>query len=354
MELVNATPLQAFAFRQFDQAGQLDCVVSVRGTFVHVQDGRAAWYQEQEPFQWQDRYDGDPHMTMLLRQTDLTPDKTGTDVTFLGRSFAPEGRAGTWTCGIEIGAVRKTLHVTGPRQWEPLIQKARWPFQHGEVKVVGWRLGEPDPVDSVAMDWALAAGGRSSFSSDEDEPDPRNPLGRGRLGDAADWCPEPRPAPQILASAQLKADDAALPAGFGPIPPFWWQRYRYAGTYDAHWEADRHPLLPTDFDPAFWQCAPEDQIVRPFLRGDESYRLTNLHAELPVATGNLPDLHLGVEVNGEPWQRLNLDSVQFDWRDDALVLLTWRARFPLPDAVGARIRLDRISAAGLDTLEAAE
>jgi hypothetical protein len=354
MELVNATPLPAFAFRQFDQAGDLDCVVAVRGTFSHVQDGRAAWNEDQEPFQWEDRYEGDPHTTILLRQTDLTPEKVGTDVTFLGASFAPGGLGRSWICGIEIGPVRKSLHVTGPRLWEPLIRTPRWPFRRGDDKVTGWQLGEPDAVESVAMDWAHAAGGLAAFADSEDEPDLRNPLGRGRLGKAAHWRCEPQPAPQILASELPENDEAALPAGLGPIPPFWWPRYRFAGTYDAAWEADRHPLLPGDFDPAFWQCAPEDQIARPFLRGDESYRLTNLRPDLPIATGRLPDLHLGVEVNGEPWQRLNLDSVQFDWRDKPLVLLTWRARFPLPDALGARLRLDRISADSLDTLAAAE
>ena len=354
MELVNATPLPAFAFRQFDQAGDLDCVVAVRGTFRHIQGGHAAWSEEQEPFQWVDQYDGDPQATMLLRQTDLTPGKTGTDVTFLGTTHAPDGPARPWTCGIEIGPVRKTLHVTGPRLWEPQIQKPRWPLRRGEVKVAGWQLSEAEPVASVMMDWSLAVGGHAAFANSADEPDPRNPLGRGRLGDAAHWRPEPQPAPQILASEQPGVDDTSMPAGLGPIPPFWWQRCRHAGTYDAAWEADRHPLLPEDFDPAFWQSAPEDQIVRPYLRGDEPYFLTNLHAEMPVAEGHLPGLYLGVEVNGAPWRRLDLDGVQFDWRDGPLILLTWRTRFPLPDALGARLRLGQMAAVGDATLEAAE
>ncbi|QFQ88229.1 hypothetical protein F8A10_11975 [Paracoccus kondratievae] len=54
MELINPTPLPGLAFRQFDQNGDLDCVVTLRGTFEHVQDGLARWYDRQMPLQWQD------------------------------------------------------------------------------------------------------------------------------------------------------------------------------------------------------------------------------------------------------------------------------------------------------------
>ncbi|MFV0302573.1 MAG: DUF2169 domain-containing protein, partial [Paracoccus sp. (in: a-proteobacteria)] len=80
MELVNPTPMPGLAFRQFDQQGDLDCVVTLRGTFEHVQDGAARWCDEQMPLQWQDAYEGDPHETQLLHQGDLLPEKTGTDV----------------------------------------------------------------------------------------------------------------------------------------------------------------------------------------------------------------------------------------------------------------------------------
>jgi hypothetical protein len=35
-------------------------------------------------FQWKDAYEGDLHQTVLIRQSDLTPDKPGTDISFLG------------------------------------------------------------------------------------------------------------------------------------------------------------------------------------------------------------------------------------------------------------------------------
>ncbi len=55
--------------------------------------------------------------------------------------------------------------------------------------------------------------------------------------------------------------------------------------------------------------SPEDQIIRPWLRGDEGYRLTNLHSGHLTAQGQLSKPGF---------------AVQLDWRQDALILLTWR------------------------------
>ena len=118
MKLDNRLPLPALAFRQFAEGDRFDCVVAVRGTFLHRQDEAAAPAVRMEPFQYEDVYAGDPHETCLVRQTDLTPEKPGTDVTFLGSSFAPGGEPlPSWTCGLRVGPVRKELRVTGPRRW---------------------------------------------------------------------------------------------------------------------------------------------------------------------------------------------------------------------------------------------
>lgn len=333
MELVNPTPMPGLAFRQFDQKGDLDCVVTLRGTFEHVQDGAARWCEEQMPLQWQDAYEGDPHETPMLHQGDLVPEKTGTDVTFLGASHALDGSQRSWRCEIEIGPVRKALRVSGTRYWQPIVRPARWPFRRQD-EITGWQLGEAEPADAVAMDWRLAAGGRDE---PEAEPDPRNPIGCGRIGPPENWQNRAVPAPRIASRPDPMSGDA--PAGLGPIPPFWQQRACHAGTYDEVWQATRHPLLPEDFDPRFWQCASEDQIARPFLRGDEAYTLTQLHPDHPLAHGRLPGLGLAVRIDEGAPMPLDLDGVQFDWRDRALILLTWRIRFPLPEAQGVKLHL---------------
>ncbi|MFD1743836.1 DUF2169 domain-containing protein, partial [Rhizobium helianthi] len=53
-----------------------------------------------------------------------------------------------------------------------------------------------------------------------------------------------RLAPRLIRSIR----DRPQPAGFAPLSPFWKDRAVLAGTYDDDWVANRHPLLPHDFD----------------------------------------------------------------------------------------------------------
>ncbi|MER0240380.1 DUF2169 domain-containing protein [Fulvimarina sp. MAC8] len=351
MKLVNPTPLVANAFRQFDQAGDLDCVVAVKATFEHRQGDGLKLHEEQEPFQWEDAYEGDPHTTMQIRQTDLTPGKVGTDVTFLGFSYAPgDTDASTWPASLTIGSIDKTLAIHGERWWSPKIRE-KWAgfLAKGAKRIItDWTLTEPKATRQVPLSWDKAFGG--PFPQDEEAEqqsavEPRNPLGCGIVN-----C-EMSPDIGAVAAPQIDWPDSKLdwrerpePAGFGPVSPWWRSRQRHAGTYDQAWLDERHPLLPEDFDTRFWQSAPPDQVAIPFLQGDETYKLANLSASYPVAEGRLPDIRLAVRVEGsdaDGWRLLVLDGVHFDWRKDHRIILTWRGRFPLPEATGVTLTLAR-------------
>ncbi|WP_372574333.1 DUF2169 family type VI secretion system accessory protein [Ruegeria jejuensis] len=315
--------------------GALDVVVAVRGLFEHRQDAAVAEKPSDNVFQWQDVYDADPHGSPLLIQTDLVPEKPGTDVTFLGESYRPDDGRTNWRCGLKLGPIDKTLQVTGPRRWEAK--------QTSVTRRMAWEIGSVDSADSVPVDWRLTAGGPliGPEGPDATTIDPRNPIGLGRPDADAPDTAEYR-APQIL---RVDETEPCQPAGLGPLAPFWQDRSQYAGTYDEAWKANRHPLLPRDFDSRFWQCAPPDQIATPHLRGDETYCLRNLHWEVPEAKGVLPGIDLAVlhEDSGiADWHVLALDGVQFDWRSDAMVALTWRVRFPLPKAQTAKLTLQRV------------
>ncbi|HAQ24498.1 MAG TPA: hypothetical protein DCQ80_00760 [Pseudomonas sp.] len=69
------------------------------------------------------------------------------------------------------------------------------------------------------------------------------------------------------------------PAGFGIRGRAWAPRLQTAGTYDRQWLDARWPLLPRDFDFAYWNGAPEDQqidsphgFVRAPLPGHRAFR----------------------------------------------------------------------------------
>ncbi|MFT4133514.1 DUF2169 family type VI secretion system accessory protein [Labrys sp. (in: a-proteobacteria)] len=355
MELINRTPLQAFAFRQFDRNGKLDCVVAVRGTFLHRQGEVVALSAEQEGFQWTDAYVGDPHEGIMLRQTDLTPEKPGTDITFLGNTYPPNGQASkSWTCSLRVGAKEKSLRVYGERHWRPILKDVRAGFSNGHPEGIlqDWSLDGPLPAARVPLDWHHAYGGTVPGTGDierEIRPDVEtaNPLGCGIVNSHFEADIAGIRAPSIMAVDETNLDwrTRYRPEGFGPISPWWRPRQQYAGTYDDAWLAHRHPLLPLDFDPHFWQCAHPDLIAEPWLKGDEDYALSNLHPDLPLAHGRLPGVTLGVRCEQEgsdKWFLSSLDGVQFDWREGETVLLTWRARFPLPEADDVRLTLNRV------------
>jgi hypothetical protein len=372
LRLDNQTPLQALAFRQFAPDGSLDCVVSVRGSFVHKQDAELALAPEQEPFQYEDAYEGDPHSTVLLRQSDLAPEKPGTDVTFLGSTFAPNRKpAEKWTAAIRIGKrVHKRLSVTGPRQWLPQTKLAWSGLLARSPKrlITGWVLSEPAPATEVALSWTRSFGGIVPGNQLDDTPADvhrENPLGPGLL-DPRYGDPEiPAPAHQLDDPDDPITDwnrHDAHPHGFGLLSPWWRQRQRFAGSYDEAWLEGRHPLLPEDFDARFWQCAHPDLIATPHLTGDEDYTLTNLHPQLAEARGQLPGATLGVHCEGGDgasvgWHVMALDGVHFDFREGRnLAMLTWRARFSLNEAERAVLTLKRIRIADPPgaMLEAAE
>ncbi len=88
---------------------------------------------------------------------------------------------------------------------------------------------------------------------------------------------------------------------FGPLGRHWLPRRSHAGTYDAAWRERRYPFLPEDFDPRYFQAAPEDQQL-PALRGGEAVRLLNLcpptHTAQDLLEFTLPDLSLPVRLHG--------------------------------------------------------
>lgn len=144
----------------------------------------------------------------------------------------------------------------------------------------------------MEIHWKHAFGGRDIGTGAAGGPPdvhPGNPLGPGLLdlrhGDASASVV----AHQLDDPNHPVADwrqHEAEPRGFGLISPWWRQRQRHAGTYDAAWLETRHPL----------------------------------HPELPILRGTLPGVALSVHcANGDAgsagWHAMALDGLHFDVRD---------------------------------------
>jgi hypothetical protein len=339
MSVDNRTPFPALAFRQYNQSGELLGVVVARGTFQLSDGGPLVLDSIQRPLVMSDTYAGDPHQTPQLACTDLAPFKPNTDVTFIGSTFAPDGvKAPSWTCGLKVGPVEKRLQVHGPRLWRAKTRKT-WRGlidRDKEDLLEGWELTEGEPVARVPIDWRLGFGGRIEGG----EVFERNPIGIG-LVDETLFREKPEwPAPQIEdANEPIRSiSDRPAPAGLGPISPFWEDRVARAGTYDEIWLKERHPLLPRDFNFAFWQAAHPDLIANPWLRGNEAYELDNLLPGRKMFRGYLPNIRLQIEIDqgdGPSRGLMVLDGVHFDMRPGiGRVFLTWRIGFPWPKRRG--------------------
>lgn len=338
MSVDNHTPFPALAFRQYNLVGDLLGVVVARGTFRLTNAGPLALAETQYPLVMSDTYDGDPHKTPLVACTDLAPFKPGTDITFLGASFAPDGAASSsWTCGFRVGGLDKRLRVHGPRFWRARTRRT-WAGlidRSQETVLDGWELTEGQAVEYVPLDWRLAFGGRTETDFEE-----RNPIGIGLVDERHFDGQDILPAPQIELEGQsiCQVADRLTPAGLAPISPFWKDRADLSGLYDKEWLETRHPLLPLDFDFSFWQVAPRDQIADPWLTGDEEFELHRLLPGVETFKGRLPGLSLEISLDqgdGPKHVPMVLDGVHFDIRPGVgRVFLTWRVGFPWPDRKG--------------------
>jgi hypothetical protein len=255
----NRTKFKAERAFARDEQGAEIWVVAVRATFSIDGDGPQAHVRvsdDQEDVVIAPKYFGEPGESSLRFDTDLMRTKTGTDVVLHAAAHAPGGRpARSVDVGVVIGPIAKRLRVVGERVWRK-----------------GWRAvvpTDPEPFVSLPIRYEHAWGGALA---DSDARDPFNPIGVGV--DATPGMPVPsiEDIDDPIESARYRG----TAAGFGPIPCDWQPRLGLAGTYDDVWQQERQPLVPVDFDTAYFRCAPADQQVDGFLRGGEDVVLHNL------------------------------------------------------------------------------
>ena len=127
---------------------------------------------------------------------------------------------------------------------------------------------------------------------------------------------------------------------FGPVGRTWEPRIKRAGTYDKNWLKHRSPKLPEDFQEAFYNCAPEDQQMPGYLRGDEEVRVQNMHPEHSDFRCRLPGVRVRALLDRKVGARyqfeeitMNLDTLWVDMEALQMVLV-WRGRIPATSLEG--------------------
>ncbi|XYI01956.1 DUF2169 domain-containing protein [Sorangium sp. So ce1128] len=208
---------------------------------------------------------------------------------------------------LSFGPVDKRLYVVGDRTWE-----------FGGPS-------EPAPFQQLRVSWENALGGAG---------DRLNPAGKGRAAAVVDGK-KIHPMPNVEWPGRLiqSPQDGVPPAGFGPLDPTWEPRHSRVGTYGDRWLKTRYPDYPEDFDPLFFNVAPEDQWLPRYIAGDEAFVIENMHPAMPRLEGALPGLVARAFVRTRSDDRrldvpMHCDTAWF-FPGVARVLLVWRGVFPI-------------------------
>lgn len=318
--IINLTSYAVGEHAGKDAEGMPLFVAIVKASFTWQDDG-APTSIAPAPIQEQDVFAGEPATSGLHAASDVSPPKSRVDVLLQG-SLAFPAPVTEADVAIRVGArLRKTIHVFGARFWLPGLVHDMVP-------------SKPQPVDGLPIAWELSFGG--SDPQDTRASELRNPAGTGVTKRPAELQGKRAPSFEDAQAPSVKSsNDRPTPRGFGPIAAHWQPRIGLAGTYDEAWQASRAPLLPNDFDPAYWNVAPEDQQLPDYQPGEEVrlYNMTEKGTDVFV----LPELEVPVMFSAREnalETHAQVDTIVIEPAERRFSLVARAAFSPRPNLLG--------------------
>jgi len=322
MHLLNATRMQAGYTLGMEPSGRESLVVVVKGTFRLPLDGEAPQFAaEQAPLIDADTFSGEPGFSAPVYECDYAPFKPRCDVILNGSAYAPRGRlTRRVTVSLRAGTIAKSFDVVGNRNWVGAL--------------LGVVAGPPEPFASMPVSYDRAFGGIDSA-----HPDParhryyeRNHAGVGFHVQLEREFIDGAPMPNTEEAGRSITDPRGSyrPMAFGSIGRAWQPRPKLAGTYDQNWLDNIFPFLPPDFDPRYYQAAPEDQQID-YPRGGEEIVLQNLtpngYVAFQLPAIDVPIVYYRKNAENEETQAV-IDTIVLE-PDLGRFTMTWRSSLPL-------------------------
>lgn len=296
--VINLTPYAAQAIPMREPDGRQVVVAIVKATFDVIDGERLALADEPRGLRMNDEpWDIDSEWSSLRYPSDLCPRKLNSDVVVVADAVAEPG-ATVVDVAVRIRKRTVALRVHGPRV-----------YYEGPRGIM---VGPAAKFERQPIVYEAAYGGATA---DYALVERRNPAGRGVAKTPADLLG--KAAPQIEHPAHPIADASPPPdpVGFGAIPSHWQPRSDFAGTFDEQWQAERMPLMPTDFD---WRS---NNVAHPALVLDAPIAAGDPIATVGLVPGGatlfeVPELQLQVDAKYDDGKHLSLrpviDTVLYD------------------------------------------
>ncbi|MBK9263370.1 MAG: DUF2169 domain-containing protein [Polyangiaceae bacterium] len=277
--------------------------ISVKGTFVLTHRGDATIAPQQDAVHGDISWDHNPQAS-LFAPSDFVPYKPKIDVIFSGRAFAPGGvPVDTLAPRLQVGHLRKSLRVCGPRVWMEGI--------------AGLGPSVPERFALAPLRYELAAMKGENRS------------GIQQLGSAG-W-----PLPRIEVLDAPSGRD--LTPGFGPLPVRW--RAESHALSDAGYAFVRrmrsqHAVAPPNFPFSVFNCAPIEQQLDE-IEPAPTIVLEHLGRKSPRLETRLPAIRPRAFLKPHGSSSTDEVDMRLDtiWIDGVrmVAVLSWRGSVPVAD-----------------------
>lgn len=338
MQIISRQPFSTLFFHHWDLTGNEMGVLIVKGSY-HIDEAQRCerFCTENSEIILTDLFHGEVNTSPIKQESDLTPLKPKTDITFNAYARSPdETPLENWPVSFTVkDKLSSSFHVFGERHWE----------SKGNAKTKNWELSPIKAISELPLTYTFAYGGTINISEDKSSSHAYNPIGRGLLSDYALEQEMVVPAPQIGLLNELSCPEPntnLTVCGCGPLTKSFSPRLELAGTFDDIWLRERHPLMPLDFKTSYWNGAPSALQASNYLIGDETIELVGIRHEPRTYSFVLPGLIVDCIVsryNSVKTEKhtLILDTVHCDIsskaEEDHWVSLTWRLNLENPEDI---------------------